>query len=76
MKAKNKKKEPTLAERLTAIETDHEISGNELARILGLSSSDYHNKYKTSHKTPTLWQRTALDYIEKYGIALLQKADR
>ena len=57
----------SLGERLSGLEVRFNVSGNELARYLGLSSSDYHNKYKSSEKPPTNAWSIMILAIEMYG---------
>lgn len=67
------KKELSMSERLARIEMREGISGNEFARRLGISNSDYHNKYKTNHREPTTAWKIALWVIDKYGTKILSK---
>jgi transcriptional regulator with XRE-family HTH domain len=57
----------SLSERLAAIEQREGISGSELARRLGMKTSDYHNKLKKNRRPPTTAWRIALQAIDEYG---------
>lgn len=66
-KDKLMEKDKSIAECLSALEKKYNISGNELARRIGMATNDYHNKYKKNHRHPTLWQRIAFTFLDRYG---------
>jgi hypothetical protein len=67
-----KQKDPTLGDRLQAIERRYKLSPSETAKLLGIDASSYYSKYRYHEKTPTAWQRLALDLIDMHGVRELR----
>lgn len=65
-------KQKSLSTRLSEIEGREGISGNALAKILGVSSTDYHGSLKANKQKPKTAWRIALYFIDKYGLKDLQ----